>query len=152
MVVKTTFTDGDSGRELNGFTDRAGGRLATPRLLRLKPEDVVLAGGKPLRHAKFTWITEEGRQERWIVASCGHYSVVWNFKRVKRAVATSTSFGGLPTSFDYHMTKKEEEVVDANFVHEKFTPHAPRGGAVRDALVVATPHMVFSLAGADEDE
>lgn len=30
--------------------------------------------------------------------------------RVKRAVATSTSFGGLPTSMDYHMTKKEEEV------------------------------------------
>jgi hypothetical protein len=29
---------------------------------------------------------------------------------VKRAVATSTSFGGLPTSMDYHMTKKDEEV------------------------------------------
>ena len=30
--------------------------------------------------------------------------------RVKRAVSTSTSFGGLPTSMDYHMTKKDEEV------------------------------------------
>lgn len=28
-----------------------------------------------------TKVTEEGRTERWIVASCGHYSVVWNFRR-----------------------------------------------------------------------
>lgn len=33
-----------------------GGRLATPRLLRLKPEDVLVTGGKPLRGAKFTWV------------------------------------------------------------------------------------------------
>jgi hypothetical protein len=39
--------------------------------------------------------------------------------------------------------------VDANFIHEKFTPGARRAGGVRDALVVATPHKVFSLAGAD---
>ena len=36
--------------------DRVGGKLATPRLLRLKPEDVMLTGGKPLRGAKFTWV------------------------------------------------------------------------------------------------
>lgn len=154
MVIKTTCTDPTTGKELCGFTDRVGGKLATPRLLRLKPEDVVVTGGRALRSAKFTWVTEEGHQERWIVASCGQYSVVWNFKRVKRAVATSTSFGGLPTSMDYHMTKKDEEVVDSNFVHEKFTPgHGrARGGGVRDALVVATPHKVFSLAGAEDDD
>ncbi len=44
------------------------------------------------------------------------------------------------------------QVVDANFVHEKFTPGRGRGGHVRDALVVATPHKVFSLAGAEDDE
>ena len=46
----------NTNRELCGFTDRAGARLATPRLLRLKPEDVVATGGKPFRHAKFTWV------------------------------------------------------------------------------------------------
>lgn len=76
---------------------------------------------------------------------------------VKRAVASTTSFGGLPTCLDYHLTKREEEdVVDAGFLHERFTPH--RGGRVAagaagasDALVVATGHKVFSLAGADDD-
>ncbi|KIY92293.1 Protein CYPRO4 [Monoraphidium neglectum] len=56
MVVKTTVTDASSGKELCGFQDRVGGRLATPRLLRLKPEDVLVTGGKPLRGAKFTWV------------------------------------------------------------------------------------------------
>lgn len=80
---KTTNNNNDNNgnRELSGFTDRAGARLATPRLLRLRPEDVVLTGGRPLRGAKFTWVTEAGRTERWVVASCGRYSVVWNFKR-----------------------------------------------------------------------
>ncbi len=45
---------------------------------------------------------------------------------------------------DYHLSKKEEEVVDSNFMHDKFTPVA--GGRHRDSLVVATPHKVFSLA------
>jgi hypothetical protein len=46
---------------MNGFTDRAGSRLTTPRLLRLKPEDVVVTGGRPLHSAKFTWVRGRGR-------------------------------------------------------------------------------------------
>lgn len=34
----------------------------------------------PLEKGHFTWITERGRQERWIVASCGNYTVLWNFR------------------------------------------------------------------------
>ncbi len=34
----------------------------------------------PLEKGKFTWITEEGREERWVVASCGKYTVLWNFR------------------------------------------------------------------------
>lgn len=49
-------------RELCGFQDRVGGRLATPRLLRLKPEDVLVTGRKPLRGAKFTWVRAEARR------------------------------------------------------------------------------------------
>jgi hypothetical protein len=37
-------------------------------------------GRAPLQKGKFTWITEAGRQERWIVASCGAYTVLWNFR------------------------------------------------------------------------
>jgi hypothetical protein len=39
-------------------------------------------GRAPLQKGKFTWITEAGRQERWIVASCGAYTVLWNFRWV----------------------------------------------------------------------
>lgn len=41
--------------------------------------------GAALEKGHFTWITEKGRQERWVVASCGNYTVLWNF-RWERAV------------------------------------------------------------------
>ena len=69
-----------AGKECSGFTERAGGKLQPPRLLRLKPEDSALANFKPFKKAHFTWVTEQGKQERWIVASCGNYSVLWNFR------------------------------------------------------------------------
>ncbi len=63
------------GRDANAFTSRMGGRGSVPRLLRLKPEDVALTRGKPLAKGKFTWITEAGKSERWVVAQCGNHSV-----------------------------------------------------------------------------
>ena len=57
-----------------------GARAPAPRLCRLKAEDVAKVGNAPLRQGKFTWVTEAGRQERWIVASCGNYTVLWNFR------------------------------------------------------------------------
>ena len=57
-----------------------GSRGAAPRLLRLKPEDLAQVGSAPLQKGKFTWVTESGREERWIVASCGNYTVLWNFR------------------------------------------------------------------------
>lgn len=44
---------------------------------------------------------------------------MWNFTRIKATGAESLSFGGLPTSFDYIMTSKEEDVVDAAFLHPR---------------------------------
>ena len=67
-------------KETNGFKSRMGERAPKPRLLRLKPEDNVLVKAAPLTKGKFTWVTESGRQERWIVASCGNYTVLWNFR------------------------------------------------------------------------
>jgi hypothetical protein len=68
-------------------------------------------------------------------------------RRVKSAVGSSTSFGGLPTIMDYTMSGKDEDVVDSNFMHDRYAPQA--GGHKGDALVVATPHKVFTLAGDD---
>jgi hypothetical protein len=70
-----------TGRERSAFTDRGGGKLAVPRLLRLKPEDKLLAGSKGFKNGRFTWVTESNNPERWIVASCGRYTVIWNFKK-----------------------------------------------------------------------
>lgn len=146
MVVKAAFSDED-GKERSAFTDKGAGRLALPRLLRLKPEDRLATGGKPLKSGRFTWVTETGSQERWVVASCGKHTVIWNFRRVKSAVSSSTSFGGLPTVMDYVLNAKDEDVVDSNFMHDRYAPIS--GGTRGDALVVATPHKVFTLAGED---
>ncbi|KAG2485820.1 hypothetical protein HYH03_015530 [Edaphochlamys debaryana] len=140
MLVKTTYTD-DKGRPSNGFESRMGGRGSVPRLLRLKPEDVPKTKGGRFRNAKFTWITEGGHSERWIVASCGCMSVIWNFARIRTCTTESLGYGGLPTSMDYEMRSKDEEVVDVQFVHQKYMRDVE--GA---ALVVATPHSLFNLA------
>ena len=74
-------------KETNGFKSRMGERAPKPRLLRLKPEDNVLVKAAPLTKGKFTWVTESGRQERWIVASCGNYTVLWNFRCALQSAA-----------------------------------------------------------------
>jgi hypothetical protein len=145
MVVKTSFES--DGKQCNGFTEKGGGKLALPRLLRLKPEDKLVTGGRPFKSGRFTWVTEAQSQERWVVASCGKYTVIWNFKRVKGAVTSSTSFGGLPTVMDYVLSAKDEDIIDSNFMHERYAPQT--GGTKGDALVVATPHKIFTLAGED---
>ena len=76
-----------NNREANGFKSRMGAAAPRPRLLRLRPEDAAKVGGAPLRAGKFTWVTEAGRQERWIVASCGSNTVLWNFRCAAPACA-----------------------------------------------------------------
>jgi len=58
-------------------TASAGGGLAS---LRWRTGPQVKTGKAKLSKGKFTWITEAGRQERWIVASCGAYTVLFNFR------------------------------------------------------------------------
>eukprot|EP00197_Chlamydomonas_leiostraca_P013127 CAMPEP_0202869760 /NCGR_PEP_ID=MMETSP1391-20130828/12913_1 /ASSEMBLY_ACC=CAM_ASM_000867 /TAXON_ID=1034604 /ORGANISM="Chlamydomonas leiostraca, Strain SAG 11-49" /LENGTH=578 /DNA_ID=CAMNT_0049550119 /DNA_START=147 /DNA_END=1883 /DNA_ORIENTATION=+ len=147
MVVKTTF-ENDKGLESSAFTSRMGGRGAVPRLLRLKPEDAARTGGKTFAKGKFTWITESGMSERWVVANCGPFSVIWNFNKIKSCGGDGLSFGGLPTSMDYIMTAKDEEVVDAAFLHPKYASAVKGAGKAaveQAALVVATPHRLFNM-------
>jgi hypothetical protein len=152
MVVKTTYKERDSHRELCGFTSKMGREAPAPRLLRLKVEDVARTGGAPLEKARFTWITERGRQERWIIASCGNYTVLWNFRSVKVAEPEVVSVGGLTTVTSYHLIPKTEHVVDSLFMHDKYSRAA--AGAGESAMVVVTDKKVYTAAddGSDEDE
>ncbi|PSC67936.1 vacuolar import Vid27-related [Micractinium conductrix] len=147
MVLKTTYKDPKSGKELCGFTNRMGSNAPAPRLLRLKPEDVKLTKNAPLEKGHFTWITEQGRQERWIVASCGNYTVLWNFRSVKVADPEVVSYGGLTTVTNYHLVKKDEHVVDSVFMHDNFRRAA--GGA--DDMVVVTKTHVYAVGDEDSD-
>ncbi|EFJ44461.1 hypothetical protein VOLCADRAFT_82851 [Volvox carteri f. nagariensis] len=142
MLVKTTYVN-DKGKDANAFESRMGGRGAVPRLLRLKPEDAIKTqvNGAKFTKGKFTWITEGGQSERWIVAGCGRFSVVWNFSKIRTTSTQSLGYGGLPTCMDYYLRAKEEEVVDVQFVHQKYMRDVDQA-----AMVVATPHSLFNLA------
>lgn len=122
MVLKTSYRpDGEEGGpELCGFTSRMGARAPAPRLLRLRPEDALRTGGAAFQKAHFTWVTERGRQERWVVASCGAFTVRWNLRSVKIANAQTVSAGGLTTVSLYQLIPKQEHVVDSTFMHENF--------------------------------
>lgn len=151
MVVKTQFRD-KNGRETNGFQARMGQQAPAPRLLRLKAEDQAKVGRAALQKGKFTWITEAGRQERWIVASCGAYTVLWNFRQVKLADSAVQSYGGLTTVTEYHLIPRQEDVVDSTFMHDNYASPGAGTGAAEDAMVVFTKHRVWSLADEDSDD
>ena len=86
-------------------------------------------------------MTEEGRQERWIVASCGNDSVLWNFRQAKVSKGDGTSHGGLPTVTKYHLVSRSEHVVDSQFMHDNYSSDRRR---TQSALVVATTNKVWS--------
>lgn len=151
MVVKTGFQD-KSGKETNGFKARMGQAAPAPRLLRLKAEDQAKTGVASLKGGKFTWITEAGRQERWIVASCGAFTVLFNFRRVKLAQGAHQSYGGITTVQDYHLIPRQEDVVDSTFMHDNYSSPASGSGDGGDAMVVFTKHRVWSMADEDTDE
>jgi hypothetical protein len=150
MVVKTTYSSGESGRELCGFTERMGQNKPAPRLLRLTTPDVARTAGAPLEKGHFSWVTERGHSERWIVASCGNFTVLWNFRAVKAAKPVIVSLGGLTTVSAYNLIPKSEHVVDSVFMHEKFCRTA--GGVDEAAMVVATKRAVYTVADSDGDD
>ena len=87
-------------------------------------------------------VTEEGRQERNIVASVGQYSVIWNFRRVKQSDHKCYKLQeGLKSCYCYKVVLRQHDIVDSRFMHDNFmgssSPEAP--------LVVATPDDVTSF-------
>ena len=138
VLLHTCVRDAKTQELTNGFRTRAGERIAAPRLLKLKPEDAARAKGAPLKRGKFTWVTEQGKQERWIVASCQNYSILFNFRRVKAATAPDER---LMEYTEYSVVDKDSQIAESTFVHEKFT------GNDTHLVIATTKGDVFCAGG-----
>ncbi|KAL4335965.1 hypothetical protein GQ457_07G025540 [Hibiscus cannabinus] len=143
VLICTLFTDKD-GKTKTGFSGRMGNRIAAPRLLKLTPLDSHLAGvNNKFRNAQFSWVTENGKQERHLVATVGKFSVIWNFQQVKNGSHECYhNQEGLKSCYCYKIVLKDDSIVDSRFMHDKFavtdSPEAP--------LVVATSMKVSSFS------
>ncbi|KAJ6812112.1 protein CYPRO4-like [Iris pallida] len=143
LLISTVFKDQD-GKEKTGFSGRMGSRIAAPRMLKLTPLDSHLAGKDNKFHGgQFSWVTENGKQERHLVATVGKFSIVWNFQQVKNSKHECyRNQEGMKSCYCYKIVLKDESIVDSCFMHEKFavkdSPEAP--------LVVATPMKVTSFS------
>ncbi|KAK7410033.1 hypothetical protein VNO78_00507 [Psophocarpus tetragonolobus] len=143
ILICSLFTDKD-GRTKTGFSGRMGNRIAAPRLLKLTPLDSHLAGANnKFRNAQFSWVTENGKQERHIVATVGKFSVIWNFQQVKDGSHECyRNQQGLKSCYCYKIVLRDDSIIDSRFMHDKFavtdSPEAP--------LVIATPMKVSSFS------
>lgn len=143
ILICTVFSDKD-GKTKTGFEGRMGNKISAPRLLKLTPLDSHLAGANNKFHGgQFSWVTENGKQERHLVATVGKFSVIWNFQQVKNSGHECyQNQEGLKSCYCYKIVLKDESIVDSRFMHEKFavsdSPEAP--------LVVATPMKVSTFS------
>ncbi|MBA0822640.1 hypothetical protein Goarm_019428, partial [Gossypium armourianum] len=136
VLICTLFTDKD-GKTKTGFSGRMGNKIPAPRLLKLTPLDSHLAGNNNKFHGgHFSWVTENGKQERHLVATVGKFSVIWDFQQVKNSAHECyRNQQGLKSCYCYKIVLKDESIVESRFMHDNFavsnSPEAP--------LVVATP-------------
>ncbi|KAI4298452.1 hypothetical protein L6164_032009 [Bauhinia variegata] len=143
ILICTLFTDKD-GKTKIGFSGRMGNRIPAPRLLKLTPLDSHLAGANNKFHGgHFSWVTENGKQERHLVATVGKFSVIWDFQQVKNSAHECyRNQQGLKSCYCYKIILKDESIVESRFMHDNFSfdnsPEAP--------LVVATPMKVSSIS------
>ncbi|KAK7319862.1 hypothetical protein RJT34_04590 [Clitoria ternatea] len=143
VLICTLFTDKD-GKTKTGFGGRMGNRIPAPRLLKLTPLDSHLAGTTNKFHGgHFSWVTENGKQERHLVATVGKFSVIWDFQQVKNSAHQCyRNQQGLKSCYCYKIVLKDESILESRFMHDKFavsdSPEAP--------LVVATPMKVSSIS------
>ncbi|KAJ7958152.1 protein CYPRO4 [Quillaja saponaria] len=121
ILICTLFSDKD-GKAKTGFAGRMGNRISAPRLLKLTPLDSHLAGvNNKFRNAQFSWVTENGKQERHLVATVGKFSVIWNFQQVKDGSHECYRHQeGLKSCYCYKIVLKDDSIVDSRFMHDKF--------------------------------
>ncbi|GMJ09779.1 DEFECTIVE EMBRYO AND MERISTEMS 2 [Hibiscus trionum] len=143
ILICTLFTDKD-GKTKTGFGGRMGNKIPAPRLLKLTPLDSHLAGNNNKFHGgHFSWVTENGKQERHLVATVGKFSVIWDFQQVKNSAHECyRNQQGLKSCYCYKIVLKDESIIESRFMHDNFavsnSPEAP--------LVVATPMKVSSIS------
>ncbi|CAM8998608.1 unnamed protein product [Rhodiola kirilowii] len=143
ILICSMFADKD-GNTKTGFAGRMGNRIAAPRLLKLTPLDSHLAGvNNKFRGAQFSWVTENGKQERHLVATVGKFSVIWNFENVKNGSHECyVNQEGLKSCYCYKIVLKDESIIDSRFMNDKYavtdSPEAP--------LVVATSRKIRSFS------
>ncbi|GAB2211839.1 hypothetical protein Droror1_Dr00025177 [Drosera rotundifolia] len=112
--------------------------------------------GAPITHVDVTYdgkwvlgttdtylVTEDGKQERHLVATLGNFIVIWNFQQVKDSSHDCyRNQQGLKSCYCYKIVLKDDSIVDSRFMHDKFavsdSPEAP--------LVVATNKKVSSFS------
>lgn len=142
ILICTLFVD-KNGSTKTGFAGRMGNRISAPRLLKLNPLDSHMAGANKFRSAQFSWVTENGKQERHLVATVGKFSVIWNFQQVKDGSHECyQNQVGLKSCYCYKIVPRDDSIVESRFMHDKYavsdSPEAP--------LVVATPMKVSSFS------
>ncbi|KAJ0805400.1 Protein CYPRO4 [Helianthus annuus] len=84
----------------------------------------------------FSWVTESGKQERYLVATVGKFSVIWDFQQVKNSAHECyRNQQGLKSCYCEKLMTRNESIIESRFMHDKFavtdSPEAP--------LVVAAP-------------
>ncbi|KAL3371936.1 hypothetical protein AABB24_008465 [Solanum stoloniferum] len=142
ILICTLFID-KNGTAKTGFAGRMGNKISAPRLLKLNPLDSHMAGANKFRSAQFSWVTENGKQERHLVATVGKFSVIWNFQQVKDGSHECyQNQVGLKSCYCYKIVLRDDSIVESRFMHDKYavsdSPEAP--------LVVATPMKVSSFS------
>ncbi|XP_055835442.1 protein CYPRO4 [Solanum dulcamara] len=142
ILICTLFID-KNGSTKTGFAGRMGNKISAPRLLKLNPLDSHMAGANKFRSAQFSWVTENGKQERHLVATVGKFSVIWNFQQVKDGSHECyKNQVGLKSCYCYKIVLRDDSIVESRFMHDKYaisdSPEAP--------LVVATPMKVSSFS------
>ncbi|KAF2549432.1 hypothetical protein F2Q70_00024051 [Brassica cretica] len=121
-----------------------GNKMAAPRLLKLTPLHAHLAGSNnKFRNAQFSWVTEDGKQERHVVATVGKFSVIWNFQQVKDGSHECYhEQEGLKKCYCYKIVPRNESIVDSRFMND----NSAVSGSSEAPLVIATPMKVSSFS------
>eukprot|EP00899_Mesostigma_viride_P012900 jgi/Mesvir1/21610/Mv04036-RA.1 len=134
LLIYTLFTDKKSGKT-NAFSASMGrDKVAAPRMLRLKASDIPLLGTAPFKDARFSWVTQEGTKERYIAASVGKATLVWNFNHVKKHHGCyDENPHKMKTCKCYQIVNEADLVVASRF-------------AVDEKLLIATEDVVYNLA------
>ena len=64
-------------------------------------------------------VTENGKQERHLVATVAKFSVIWDFQQVKNSAHECyRNQQGLKSCYCYKIVLKDESIVESRFMHD----------------------------------